>query len=596
MGTETESTHQSDSRNWKDAQRVNNKSQETGESIGNEQQVTSPQPQTPNSQPQPPNSQPLTPNFLAISVSDTGIGIPQDKFETIFDSFEQADGSTAREYGGTGLGLTVTKQLVELHGGQIWIESEIGQGATFTFTLPITDEKPAESESQSHEIIGTIESRSTDEMSVQDRQEIRSMRVVEGQYKVLIVDDEPINLQVLNNYLTLANYHVTEALSGMEALKFLSNGRQFDIIILDIMMPKMSGYEVCKKLREMYHPHKLPVLMLTAKNRSSDLVAGFNSGANDYLVKPFSKDELLSRIKTHLHLAKINQSFGRFVPLEYLEFMNKESIMDVKLGDHVAKEMAIMFTDIRSFTTMSETMTPQENFDFINAYLQRVSPVIRDMNGIIIKFLGDGMMAVFPDGVDSAVWAGISKVKQIELYNMSRQRNGYQPIHVGIGIHFGHMMVGMVGEENRMQGDAFSDNVNLTSRIEGLTKHYGVNIIVSGEVIAELQQIKKETAFSLRFLDRVVVKGRETPIEIYEILDGLPEDEMALKLETKDDFDSGVQAWQEQDFESGRIYFEEVLKKNPHDKTSQFYIQRIADMNGDGMHADFDGTMQMTEK
>ncbi len=492
--------------------------------------------------------------------------------------------------------MTVTKQLVELHGGQIWIESEIGQGATFTFTLPITDEKPAESESQSHEIIGTIESRSTDEMSVQDRQEIRSMRVVEGQYKVLIVDDEPINLQVLNNYLTLANYHVTEALSGMEALKFLSNGRQFDIIILDIMMPKMSGYEVCKKLREMYHPHKLPVLMLTAKNRSSDLVAGFNSGANDYLVKPFSKDELLSRIKTHLHLAKINQSFGRFVPLEYLEFMNKESIMDVKLGDHVAKEMAIMFTDIRSFTTMSETMTPQENFDFINAYLQRVSPVIRDMNGIIIKFLGDGMMAVFPDGVDSAVWAGISKVKQIELYNMSRQRNGYQPIHVGIGIHFGHMMVGMVGEENRMQGDAFSDNVNLTSRIEGLTKHYGVNIIVSGEVIAELQQIKKETAFSLRFLDRVVVKGRETPIEIYEILDGLPEDEMALKLETKDDFDSGVQAWQEQDFESGRIYFEEVLKKNPHDKTSQFYIQRIADMNGDGMHADFDGTMQMTEK
>jgi len=324
------------------------------------------------------------------------------------------------------------------------------------------------------------------------------------------VDDELINLQVLTNHLILANYHVTQAMNGMEAIELLEKGERFDVIVLDIMMPKMSGYEVSEKIRQMYPPHELPVLMLTAKNQVDDLVHGFNAGANDYLTKPFSKDELLTRIRNHLELTKTTQSFGRFVPLEYLEFLRKESIIDVKLGDHVAKEMAVMFSDIRSFTTISENMTPQENFNFINAYLKRVSPKIREHHGFIVKFLGDGMMAVFPNGADDAIKAGIAKLQAVHAYNEHRIIDGWQPIRVGVGIHIGHMMVGMVGEANRMQGDAFSDNVNLTARIEGLTKYYGVSMIISGETYYQLEN----DDFHVRYLDKVVVKGREVCLMI----------------------------------------------------------------------------------
>ena len=135
-------------------------------------------------------------------------------------------------------------------------------------------------------------------------------------------------------------------------------------------------------------------------------------------------------------------SFARFVPLEYLQFLRKDSILDVQLGDHVSKEMAMMFSDIRSFTTLSESMTPKESFDFVNAYLQRVSPEIRKHNGFIVKYLGDGMMAAFPEGADDAVQAGIAQLKKVQEYNWQRQEEGYLPIEIGMGIHVGHIIGG----------------------------------------------------------------------------------------------------------------------------------------------------------
>ena len=227
-------------------------------------------------------------------------------------------------------------------------------------------------------------------------------------------------------------------MNGLEALEILENGEKVDLILLDIMMPKMSGYKVCAKLREKYPAHQLPVVMLTAKNQVTNIVTGFKFGANDYLTKPFRKEELLTRIKSHIKLSQTSKSYGRFVPHEYLKFLSKESIIDVELGDHVSKEMAVMFSDIRSFTTLSESMTPQENFDFVNNYLRQVSPVIRDNTGFIVKYLGDGMMAVFPKGADDAVAAGIGKLKKVEEQNIQRIEQGLLPIKVGIGVHFGH--------------------------------------------------------------------------------------------------------------------------------------------------------------
>ncbi|NEP87582.1 MAG: response regulator [Okeania sp. SIO2C2] len=527
---------------------------------------------------------------LTIAVSDTGIGIPADRLDRIFNSFEQAEGSTARKYGGTGLGLAVTKQLVELHGGHIWVESEVGVGSRFYFTLPISQESVAETS-----IISTVNSIRYFVDLVEKPQEITPLKtdIANSNFHILIVDDEAINIQVLSNYLKANNYQVTQALNGKEALAALDTNQNIDLILLDVMMPQISGYEVCAKIREKYPAQSLPILMLTAKNQVADLVMGFQFGANDYLTKPFAKDELLARIKTHIQLSKITNSYERFVPYEYVKLLSKENILDVKLGDRVSKEMAIFFSDIRSFSTLSENMTAQETFAFVNGYLKQVSPEIRDRNGLIIKFMGDGIMAVFPDGADDAVQAAIGKLRKLQEYNQTLQAEGLPPIQVGIGIHVGLIMVGIVGEPNRMSGDALSDNVNLTARLESLTKYYGVSLLISESAFQGLKDTEK---YQIRFLDRASVKGRHQAINVYEVLDGEIDYVRELKLKTHADFALGVEFYRLGDFVSAKDYFEKVLAVNSLDQTAQLYLERIEELTAIGVPKNWDGVWAFTQK
>ncbi|WP_016953671.1 adenylate/guanylate cyclase domain-containing protein [Anabaena sp. PCC 7108] len=304
-----------------------------------------------------------------------------------------------------------------------------------------------------------------------------------------------------------------------------------------------------------------------------------------------TREKELTNANTQLE--SLLKAYGRYVPHEYLRFLRKESITDVKLGDHVSKIMGVMFSDIRSFTTISEGMTPQDNFNFVNAYLKRVSPEIRNNYGLIVKFLGDGMMAVFPDGADDAIAAGVSKLKQVEEYNKKRTENGYIPIQVGIGIHVGHMMLGMVGEENRMQGDAFSDNVNLTARLEGLTKFYGVSLLISEQALGNLSKADK---YQIRFLDRVVVKGRSEPISVYEVLDAEVDEVRFIKLQTQPDFEQGLEYYRQGDFNKAKDFFEKVLSLNAADKTADLYLSRVNYLLQNGKPDNWDGVWYFTEK
>ena len=242
--------------------------------------------------------------MAAVSVSDTGIGIPESKFDLIFESFEQVDGSTEREYGGTGLGLPISRKLVELHGGTLTVSSKIDKGSVFTFTVPLSRAKK--------ELAGQAEKPG----SIVDMDDFESDVLLEEDdrpsaepgdevlYRILAVDDEPVNIQVLKNLLRIRNCSISTAYSGIEALKRLESGEKFDLILLDVMMPKMSGYEVCRKIRQEHSLFELPILMLTAKNQLQDIVLGFQSGANDYLSKPFDKAELLARVRTLLSLKR----------------------------------------------------------------------------------------------------------------------------------------------------------------------------------------------------------------------------------------------------------------------------------------------------
>jgi len=513
----------------------------------------------------------VTGAMLEVTVADTGLGIPADKFEDIFKSFEQVDASVSRLYGGTGLGLSITKKLVELHGGNIRVESELGKGSRFIFTLPVSDrgsegggDRAKIEPDTVQEIPALVENPAC--------QVTAFAHIVpsDSQFTILVVDDEPINLQVVANHLSRENYAIVRANSGMEALAMIQEGFKPDLILLDVMMPKMSGYEVCQKIREQFPATEIPVVMLTANTQVSNLVLGLEIGANDYLAKPISKPELLARIKTHIELSKINIAYSRFVPHEFLRFLKRESIVDVRLGDRVQKEMSVMFADIRDFTGLSEEMSPKENFDFINSYLKRVGPIIRARHGFIDKYIGDGIMALFPETADDAVQAAIAIQEEVLLYNTHRQNSGYSPIAIGIGLHCGSLMLGTVGEERRMETTVISDAVNLASRLEGLTKVYGASILVSGPTFISIADYEK---YDYRFIAKVRVKGKKQWGAVFEVLDTDAPQNRELKLQTKTIFEEGVILFHLNYFESASQKFKEVIQINPLDRGAIFYLK-----------------------
>jgi signal transduction histidine kinase/class 3 adenylate cyclase/CheY-like chemotaxis protein len=541
------------------AEVINNKTEQLA--ISNSQLAIS------NSQLPIPNSQ------LAITISDTGIGIPEDKLDRIFAPFEQADGATAREYGGAGLGLAITKKLVELHEGKIWVESTVGVGSRFTFTLPISGEGMGVSDRSSSSCIQPLCLKLDREKDIEPTIEKSFPKNPDNsqQFKILIVDDEPMNLQVLINHLSLENYAITQAANGIDALAVIEQGFLPDIILLDVMMPRMTGYEVCQKIRQHYSPSQLPILMLTAKNQVNDLVTGLSLGANDYLRKPIAKNELLARIKTHLTLSNITQSYSRFVPHQFLEHLNKESIIDVRLGDAVEKEMSVLFCDIRDFSTRSETMTPEDTFKFINAYLSRMEPAIIQNNGFIDKYIGDAIMALFSGSADDAVKAGITMLQLLDEYNKTRERPGREPIRIGIGINTGSLMLGTVGGKNRMEGTVISDAVNLASRIEGLTKTYGVSLLISHYTFMQLHH---PLDYGMRLIDRVKVKGKSEMVSVFELFDADPPELKERKLITKAAFEQALVLYYMEKFSQAAQLFADCLHQNPMDNVAKIYLER----------------------
>lgn len=238
-------------------------------------------------------------NMIEVCVEDTGIGIPEDELEDIFKSFEQVHTSLMSGYGGTGLGLSITKHLVEMQGGKIRAISKEGKGSKFTFSIPVSNEINTD-------IDKNIISKSTSMHSNMYSQYSNTKAILhhDGEFTILVVDDDYINLQSLVNILSTEKYSIIPVSSGIEALDVISKNKTIDLVILDIMMPKISGFEVCKKIREENSLYELPVIMLTAQKNPHAILTGLEVGANDFLPKPFDISELKARVKTLLQLKK----------------------------------------------------------------------------------------------------------------------------------------------------------------------------------------------------------------------------------------------------------------------------------------------------
>ncbi len=297
--------------------------------------------------------------------------------------------------------------------------------------------------------------------------------------------------------------------------------------------------------------------------------------------------------KLNKDLSNFNAASRRFVPFEFLKMLEKESILDVNLGDQIQKEMIVLFSDIRSFTELSENMTPKENFDFINSYLKKVGPVIREHSGFIDKYIGDAVMALFPGSIDEAIQSAIAMHFKVADWNVQRIKFGFQAIQIGIGIHKGNLMLGTIGESERMDGTVIADAVNLASRIESLTKTYGAPILISKTALEESNQ--KEN-YLLRLVDIVKVKGKKDPVTLYEIFDNDKDTIKKLKLESIDPFKEVILAFQKADFDTSMKISKEIILANRDDKAAMIFYKRAKFYKKNGVPENWDGIESLINK
>ena len=431
-----------------------------------------------------------------------------------------------------------------------------------------------------------------DELIFAEEDEVEE-KPIEASWKILIVDDEI----EIHNITKLALKEFTfenklikfiSAYSGKEAKEMIQAHPDIALILLDVVMEtEEAGLELVKYIRDILDNQIVRIILRTGQpGQVPEDVVIVSYDINDYKTKTeLTNKKLFTTVVTALRafrsltqieaskseLEKIAAASARFVPREFLRFLKIESIVDARLGDSVQAEMTIMFADIRSFTSLSESMSPQQNFDFINSYLSRVGPVIRQYNGFIDKYIGDGIMALFPNRAEDAVQAAIEMQHQVKIYNIHRQNSGYQPISLGIGLHTGTLMLGTIGEAERMESTVISDAVNLASRVEGLTKLYGVGIVASVQTLCRLDDPQH---YKCRFLDRVQVKGKQTPVGVFEIYDGDSDTMIQLKAQTQTYFEQGIFLYYQQQFAQARRMFRRVLQVNKSDQAASFYAER----------------------
>lgn len=410
-------------------------------------------------------------------------------------------------------------------------------------------------------------------------------------WKVMIVDDQPeiheITQFALEGFIfqgkTISFF---SAYSAKEAKLLLQAHPDIALIFLDIMIEEPdSGLKLVKCIRDTLQNKMIRIILHTSQPEDDlDESIIIDYDINDYTLKVEmtprklfittvaglrSYNELTKIEANKTALKKLNSAYERFVPHEFLKLLGKQNVADVHLADQIEKDMTVLFSDIRGFTTLSENMSPQETFNFLNSYLSQMEPIVFQYNGFIDKYVGDEIMALFPKAED-AVSAAVAMLKKLIDYNEGRQRAGYKTISIGIGINSGKLILGTIGSKNRMDGTVISDAVNLASRVENLTKKYGVSLLISENTYKLIDPLQ----YAIRIIDRVKVKGKKQATTVYEVFDGDLSQILELKTKTLSMMEKGWVYYCRKEFTQALQYFKQILDIYPNDKTALIYINR----------------------
>ncbi len=284
---------------------------------------------------------------------------------------------------------------------------------------------------------------------------------------------------------------------------------------------------------------------------------------------------------------------NKFVPHEFIKSLGRKVITDIQLGDQVEKIVTVLFSDIRGYTTIAEKMTPEENFQFICSFNERIGPIIRAHNGFINQYLGDAIMAIFPGSPSDALAAAIDMQKAVKELNEVRQLMDMAPIQIGVGMHTGPLIMGITGDRDRLDATTIADTVNTASRLESLTKHYHVNILL-GE--ASVDNLNEPGKYHIRHLGSVQLKGKIKPVSIFECFSGSEDDVIQKKLETLPVFQRGMGNYYNKLFDEASVEFLNVLAIDPRDNTTKHFLDKAIQYKENGISSTWTGVEEMQFK
>ncbi len=480
-----------------------------------------------------------------LQISDTGIGIRPDQIPHLFERFRQADGSTNRSYEGSGLGLALVRELVELHKGDITVESTYGEGTTFTVWLQTgTTHLPSE---QVIEIPAELEgSRVTVELAdieteldedplapspagpLQPTSLPGEVTPRAASYHILVVDDNTDLRNYVSSVLQRVGYQVHSARNGGEGFQAVQTHRP-DLVITDLMMPLVSGLEMIQMIRYQEELKGTPIVLLTAKADEETRIEGTEQGADAYLSKPFNDRELIAEVRNLLALkdnerkvAELNtylteSVLRRFLPSSLVQKAAKGDLaLDLRPEPRL---VTILFSDIIGFTQLSNTLRSRRVAELLNEYLEEMTHAIFDNGGTVDKFMGDAILALFGapeeispnEQVKRAIAAARQMYRNLEKLNERWQAQGINRVQFRCGIHQGTAVVGMFGGKERSDYTAIGPSVNIAARIQEAAE---ANCILVSAAVADYLEEDAITKFSplkLKGVDETVLTFSITP-------------------------------------------------------------------------------------